>query len=80
MNKNTANESRYFLESNFVGVHRLFALVYSTQDVNSKRIKTRWYYFPEVIINSDVKQYEEIRKLSTGQGEEFTIACLLDYD
>ena len=41
MNKNTANEYRYFLESNFVGVHRLFVLVYSTQDVNSKRIKTQ---------------------------------------
>ena len=80
MNKNTANEYRYFLESNFVGVRRLFVLVYSTQDVNSKRIKTQWYYLPEVIINSDVKQYEEIRKLSTGQGEEFTTACLLDYD
>ena len=80
MNKNTANEYRYFLESNFVGVYRLFVSVYSTQDVNSKRIKTRWYYLPEVIINSDVKQYEEIRKLSTGQGEECTTACLLDYD
>ena len=40
-NKNTTNEYRYFLESNFVGVHRLFVLVYSNQDVNSKRIKTR---------------------------------------
>ena len=32
-NKNTANEYRYFLESNFVGVNRLFVLVYSNQDI-----------------------------------------------
>ena len=28
-NKNTTNQYRYFLESNFVGVNRLFVLVYS---------------------------------------------------
>ena len=30
--KNTTNEYGYFLESNFVGVHRLFVLLYSNQD------------------------------------------------
>ena len=29
--KNTTNKFRYFLESNFVGVNRLFALVYSNE-------------------------------------------------
>ena len=38
-NKNTTNEYRYFLKSNFVGVTRLFVLVYSNQDANSKRFK-----------------------------------------
>ena len=38
-NKNTANKYRYFLEANFVEVNRLFALVYSNQDDNSKRFK-----------------------------------------
>ena len=33
------NEYRYFLESNFVGVNILFALVYSNQDDNAKRFK-----------------------------------------
>ena len=27
-------------------------------------------------IDSDIKQYEEIRKLTTGQGEEYTAGCL----
>ena len=31
-------------------------------------------------IDSDIKRYEEIRKLSTGQSEDYTTGCLLDYD
>ena len=51
-NETTANEYRYFLESNFVGVSRLFVLVYSNQDANSKRFKTRRYYLPKEIIDN----------------------------
>ena len=75
----------------------LFVLVYSNQDDNSKRFKTRRYYLPKGIhdnynliingknvydqaIDSDIKRYKEIRKLATGQGEEYTTGCLLDYD
>ena len=36
-NINTTNEYKYFLESNFVGMNRLFVLVYSNEDDNSKR-------------------------------------------
>ena len=46
-NKNAANEYIYFLESNFVGVDRLFVLVYSNQDSNSRSFKTQRYYLPE---------------------------------
>ena len=35
-NKNTANEFRYFLESNLVGVNRLFVLVYTNKANNAK--------------------------------------------
>ena len=31
-------------------------------------------------IDSDIKRYEEIRKLTTGQAEGYTTGCLLDYD
>ena len=27
-----------------------------------------------------MKRYKEIRKLTTGQGEDYTTGCLLDYD
>ena len=29
-------------------------------------------------INSDVKMYENIRKIATGQGDDYTTGCLLD--
>ena len=87
----------YFLESNVIGVNRLFVLVYTNQDAASKRFKAKRYYLPNGIIDtynvinyrknfydqpidSDIKQYEEIRKLITGQGEDYTTGCLLDYD
>ena len=72
-NKDTTNEYRYFL--------------------GSKRYKFRGYYLPKGAVknynrktfydqraDSDIKQYEEIRKLTTGQGEGFTAGFLLDYD
>ena len=30
-------------------------------------------------INSMIKTYENIRKIATGQGHDYTIGCLLDY-
>ena len=81
------NESRYFLESSFVGVNRSFALVYSNQDADLKRFKAKRYYlskgliknyvmvngknFYDQPIDSDIKRYEEIRKLTTGKGEDY---------
>ena len=30
-------------------------------------------------INSDLKTYENIMKIATGQGDDYTTGCLLDY-
>ena len=30
-------------------------------------------------INDFIKQYDEVRKVSTGQGDDYTTGCLLDY-
>ena len=40
-NKNTTNECRYFLKSSFAGVNRLFVLVYSNEDADSKNLKLK---------------------------------------
>ena len=81
--------------SNFAGINRLYISVYSNQHENSKRRKTKRHYLPEGIIDdsglwqknywdqpvdSDIKPYEEIRKLTTRQGEDYTTGCSLDYD
>ena len=95
--KNETNEFRYFLESNFVAVNRLFVLVYTDEGNHAIRLNAQIYYLPKgiiknynVIINgknfydqpidSNIKRYEEIRKLTTRQGEDYTAGCLLDYD
>ena len=36
--------------------------------------------FSDQPIDSDIKRYEEIRKLTTGLGEDYTTGCLLDYN
>ena len=36
--------------------------------------------FYDQVIDSDIKQYEKIRKLTTGQGEVYTTGCSLDYE
>ena len=83
-NKNMTNEYRFFLESNFSGVNRLFVVVYFIKDEDSKKCKIWRYYFPKGItkncnfiingkifyvqpIDFDVKRFDEIRKLTTGQ-------------
>ena len=30
-------------------------------------------------INDSIKQYDKVRKISTGQGDDYTTGCLLDY-
>ena len=30
-------------------------------------------------INDQIKKYDEIRKIATGKGDDYTIGCLLDY-
>ena len=74
---------QYFLESNFVGINRLFVLVYSNQDGSSKEFKALRNYLPNVniknynVITSGKNYYDlpidseinkEIRKLTMGQG------------
>ena len=36
--------------------------------------------FKDQAIDSDIKRYEEITKLTPGQGEDYTAGCLLNYD
>ena len=51
-NKNPAQEYRYFLELNFVGINRLFALTCWNKDDNAIRYKARRYYLPIDVIKN----------------------------
>ena len=67
-------------------------MIYTNQDDNAIRFKVQRYYLQKgiiknynVIINgqpidSDIKKYKEIRKLTIGQREDYTTGCLLDYE
>ena len=35
--------------------------------------------FYNQLINDSVKQYDEVRKVSTGQGDDYATGCLLDF-
>ena len=51
-NKNTKNEYRYCRKSKFIGVNRLFALVYSNRDNYLERFKGQRHYLPRGIIKN----------------------------
>ena len=36
-------------------------------------------FFLDEPINEDIKKYENIRKIATGQGDDYRTGCLLDY-
>ena len=83
----------YLVEPSFQGVNRLFVLVFQndTQRTSSKRyylpnveikdcnIMIDGKDFFDQPINSNYKTYENIRKIATGQGDDYTTGCLLDY-
>ena len=47
---------------------------------NSDNLNVNGKNFYSRPIDSDIKQYEEITKLTTKQGEDYTTGCLLNYD
>ena len=58
-NKNTTNKFRFFLESNFIEVNRLFVSIYTNQDAASKRFKAQ-KYSSSVEITFMIKQLVQI--------------------
>ena len=83
------------IDPSWQGINRLFVLAYlsdntSTANWYRKYFPTRIKIENENIeidgrncydqpINDSIKQYDEIRKISTGQGDYYTTGCLLDF-
>ena len=79
----------HLVEPSFQGVNRLFVLAFEN---DAQRTLHSNYYLPKdyiIIINGEnffdqpIKNnkvtYENIRKIATGQGDDYTTGCLLDY-
>ena len=81
--------TRLPLDDSFQGVNRLFVLVFDiTNDGDNKveRDSHRKYFLPRVDrnfydqpISNKTRKYDEIRKITTGKGDDYTTGCLLDY-
>ena len=83
----------YLINPSFQGVNRLFVL--SFENENDRTSHSTYYFpkveikdynvmidgrnFFDQAIDSMTKTYENIRKIATGQGDDYTTGCLLDY-
>ena len=79
------------LDSSYQGVKRLFVLAYYNTEGNSQvsidssekyflpRVKIENYNFYDQPVNDSIRQYDEFRKKPTGQGDDYTTGCLLDF-
>ena len=83
----------HLIEANFQDVNRLFVLVF--EDDAQRISKKRYYIpnveikdynvvidgkiFFDQPINNMIETYENIRKITIGQGDDYTTGCLLDY-
>ena len=83
----------HLIEQSFQGVNGLFVLAFENdaQRASNKRfyipnveikdynVMTDGKNFFDQPINNMIKTYENIRKTTTGQGDDYTTGCLLDY-
>ena len=83
----------YLINPSFQGVNRLFVLAFENE--NDRTSHSTYYLpkvelkdynvmiggrnFFDQPINSMNKTYENIRKIATGKGDDYTTGCLLDY-
>ena len=84
---------RKWLDSSYQGVKRLFVLAYDVNGITTNshkryflprieikncKIEIDGRIFYNQAINDSIKQYDEVRKVSTGQGDDYTTGFLLD--
>ena len=76
------------LDSSYQGVKRLFVLAYDNTNGITPNSQKRFFLLRIKIKNYNIEidgrnfydqQYDEIRKLSIGQGDDYTSGCLLDF-
>ena len=93
--QNSLNQCFDFLiKPSFQGVNRLFVLTFNANDSRIGHLryslptkKVEDYNFMidgrkcfDQPIRNDIRTYENIRKIATGQGDDYTTGCLLEYN
>ena len=93
--QNTLNQYfDYLIQPSFQRVNRLFALTFNINDnrtghsrqflptaiVEDYNVMIDARNFFDQPIKNDIKIYENIRKITTGQRDDYTTCCLLDYN
>ena len=84
----------FLIDPSFQGVNRLFVLSFENQD--NRKARTGYCLpkveikdcniiidgknFFDKPVKSDMRTYDNIHKIATGQGDDYTTGCLLDYD
>ena len=72
------------------GVKQLFVLAFDHSDNGDKKVERNSHRknllllidgrnFYDQPIGDQMKKYDEFRKIATGQGDDYTTGCLLDY-
>ena len=83
----------YLINPSFQGANRLFVLAFENEngrtshstyylpkvDIKDYNVMIDGRNFFDQPINSVNKTYENIRKIATGKGDDYTTGCLLDY-
>ena len=83
----------YLINPSFQGVNRLFVLSFENENDRTShstyflpKVKLKDYNvvidrknFYNQPINIDLKTYKNIRRIATGQGDDYATGCLLDY-
>ena len=60
--------------------HLILKILFTKSHNKKLQHHHHWKKFYDKAVVSDMKRYKEIRKLTTGQGEDYTTVCLFDYD
>ena len=84
----------FLIDPSFLGVNRLFVLSFESK--NDRTVHTKYYLptvkmkdynamingkiFFDQPVKSSMRTYDNIRKIATGQGDDYTTGCLLDYN
>ena len=83
----------YLIEPNFQGVDRLFVLAFENDtqrtshsgyylpnvEIKNHNVMINGENVFEQLLKNNKVTYENIRKIATDQGEDYTTGCLLDY-